>query len=155
MRKNLVWLAVWIMVLTGALGPGTGLAQNQLQQLLEQGALQMQNQQFDEAIATFQKALKEEPQSAVTYNLLGMAYRFKFNQVRNQELKKQEIEAFKKAVDIDPTYWVALINLGATYYYMGEKAKAAPLFKKALSLNPNHPEKAEFEKMIKEGKEKP
>ena len=80
-----------------------------------------------------------------------MAYRFKYNQVRNQELKQQEIAAFKKAVDIDPNYWVALINLGTTYYYQGDKAKAAPLFKKALSINPNHPEKAQLEKMIQEG----
>jgi tetratricopeptide (TPR) repeat protein len=80
-----------------------------------------------------------------------MAYRFKYNQVRNQELKQQEIAAFKKPVDIDPNYWVALINLGATYYYQGEKSKAAPLFQKALTLNPNHPDKAQLEKMIQEG----
>jgi tetratricopeptide (TPR) repeat protein len=75
--------------------------------------------------------------------------------VRSQDLKNQEIAAFKKALEIDPNYWVALINLGATYYYLGEKAKAAPLFKKALSLNPNHPEKAELEKMIQEDEKKP
>jgi Flp pilus assembly protein TadD len=155
MQRMLVWSVVWLLWLSAVLGPGTGQAQNPLQQLLEQGALQMQRQQFDEAIATFQKALKEEPQSAVTYNLLGMAYRLKYNQVRNQELKKQEIEAFQKAVKIDPTYWVALINLGATYYYLGDKAKAAPLFKKALTLNPNHPERAQFEKMMREGGERP
>ncbi len=155
MPNLLVWTAVGLLGLSAALGPGTGQAQSQLQQLLEQGALQMQRQQFDEAIATFQKALKEEPQSAVTYNLLGMTYRLTYNQVRNQELKRQEIESFKKAVEIDPTYWVALINLGATYYYQGDKAKAAPLFKKALTLNPNHPERAQFEKMMREGGERP
>ncbi len=41
-----------------------------------------------------------------------------------------------------------MINLGATYHYMGEKAKAVALFKQALNVNPNHPEKAELEKMI-------
>lgn len=155
MQHMLVWSAIWLLWLSVALGPGTGQAQNQLQQLLEQGALQMQRQQFDEAIATFQQALKVEPQSAVTYNFLGMAYRLKYNQVRSQELKRQEIEAFKKAVEIDPTYWVALINLGATYYYLGDKVKAAPLFKKALTLNPNYPERAQLEKMMREGGERP
>jgi Tfp pilus assembly protein PilF len=48
-----------------------------------------------------------------------------------------------------------MINLGVTYYGQGEKAKAAPLFKKALALNPQHPEKAEFEKMIAEGESRP
>jgi tetratricopeptide (TPR) repeat protein len=155
MRKMLVWSAVVMMFLAAGLAPPKGWAISQAQKLLEQGAGQMEKKQYDQAIATFKKALKEEPQSAVTYNLLGMAYRFKYNQVRSQDLKNQEIAAFKKAIEIDPNYWVALINLGATYYYMGEKAKAAPLFKKALSLNPNHPEKAQLEKMIQEGEKKP
>lgn len=91
-------------------------AQTQVQKLLDQAAGQMKQQQYDQAIATLNQALKEEPKSATVYNLLGMAYRFKYNQVRNQELKQQEIAAFKKAIEIDPNYWVALINLGATYY---------------------------------------
>jgi tetratricopeptide (TPR) repeat protein len=155
MRKMLVWSAALFLLLVFGLGPGEGQAQNQAQKLMEQGTGQMEKQQFDQAIATFKRALQEEPKSAVIYNLLGMAYRFKYNQVRNQELKRQEIAAFEKAIDIDPNYWVALINLGATYYNMGEKAKAAPLFKKALTLNPNHPEKAQLEKIIKEGEKGP
>jgi tetratricopeptide (TPR) repeat protein len=155
MRKMLVWSAALFLLLVFGLGPGEGQAQNQAQKLMEQGTGQMEKQQFDQAIATFKRALQEEPKSAVIYNLLGMAYRFKYNQVRNQELKRQEIAAFEKAIDIDPNYWVALINLGATYYNMGEKAKAAPLFKKALTLNPNHPEKAQLEKIIKEGEKVP
>jgi len=91
----------------------------------------------------------------VAYNLLGMAYRMKFLQLHNPELRAQEIAAFQKAIDLDPGYWVALINLGATYFYQGDKAKAAPLFKKALALNPNHPEKAQIEKMMAEGTGQP
>jgi tetratricopeptide (TPR) repeat protein len=155
MQKMLVWSAMVMLLLAACLAPETCQAQSQAQKLLEQGAGQMEKKQFDQAIATFKKALQEEPRSAVTYNLLGMAYRFKYNQVRSQDLKNQEIAAFKKAIEIDPNYWVALINLGATYYYMGEKAQAAPLFKKALSLSPNHPEKAQLEKMIQEGEKKP
>lgn len=156
MRKLLLWSAAWLVLLTPGLMPEKSGAQSQeAQKFVEQGAGQMEKQQFDQAIASFKKALKEEPKSAAIYNLLGMAYRFKYNQVRSQELKQQEIAAFKKAVDIDPNYWVALINLGATYYFMGDKAKAAPLFKKTLKLNPEHPEKAQLEKMIREGEKKP
>ena len=154
MRKILVWSAVFIMIVAVVLTSARSWAISQAQKLVEEGVGQMQKKHYDQAIATFQKALQEEPQSATTYNLLGMAYRFKYNQVRNQDLKNKEIAAFKKAVKIDPNYWVALINLGATYYYMGEKDKAAPLFKKALSINPNHPEKAQLEKMIQEGEKK-
>ncbi|MFW6112784.1 MAG: tetratricopeptide repeat protein [Thermodesulfobacteriota bacterium] len=157
MRNILVRLVCSVMVLlflTFGLSPSKCHAQTQVQKLMDQGTKQMQNQKYDQAIATFKKALKEEPKSAALYNLLGMAYRFKYNQVRNQELKQQEIEAFKKAIEIDSNYWVALINLGATYYHQGDKAKAAPLFEKALAINPDHPQKAELEKMIQEGKKK-
>jgi tetratricopeptide (TPR) repeat protein len=155
MRKILVWSAVVIMIVAAGLLPEKCYTQNQAQELLEHGAGLMEKKKYDQAIATFKQAIKKEPNSASTYNLLGMAYRFKYNQVRSQDLKNQEIAAFKKAIEIDPNYWVALINLGATYYYIGERAKAAPLFKKALSLNPNHPEKAQLEKMIQEGEQKP
>ena len=155
MRKILVWSAVVIMLLVVGLASEKGWAVDQLQKLVEEGAVQMQKKQYDQALATFKQALKVEPQSAVIYNLLGMAYRFKYNEVRNKDLKNQEIAAFKKAIEIDPTYWIALINLGATYYYMGEKAQAAPLFKKALTINPNHPDKVQLEKMIQEGEKKP
>ena len=155
MQNKLVWSAAMLMCLILGLASGKCQAQNQGQKLIEEGAAQMEKQQFDQAIATFKQALQKEHRSAVIYNLLGMAYRFKYNQVRNQELKQQEINAFQKAVEVDPNYWVALINLSATYYYMGEKAKAAPLFKKALTLNPNHPEKVQLEKMIQEAEKRP
>ena len=121
---------------------------------MQEGIAHFQKQEYDQAIASYQKAIQLAPKSAAAYNLLGMAYRFKYNQLRNPELRAQEIGAFEKAVEIDPQYWVAMINLGVTYYDQGDKARAAALFKKALSLNPNHPEKAEFEKMIAEGEGK-
>lgn len=154
MRNILVWSLAVLMLLAFSLAPEQTAAQTQVKKLMDQGTAQMKKQQYDQAIATFKKALKEEPKSAALYNLLGMAYRFKYLQVRNQKLREQEIAAFKKAIEIDPNYWVALINLGVTYYQQGEKAKAAPLFKKALALNPDHPEKAQLEKMIQEGMKK-
>ncbi|MGQ9687442.1 MAG: tetratricopeptide repeat protein [Desulfobaccales bacterium] len=153
--KKAWWIAAGLLVLAVGLMPVWAEAKNQAQKLVEQRTALMEKQQFDEALATFQKALKEEPNSAVIYNLMGMAYRFKYNQVRNQKLRQQEIAAFQKAIEVDPNFWVALINLGVTYYQSGNKTKAAPLLKKALSLKPDHPEKAQFEKMIQEGGEKP
>jgi tetratricopeptide (TPR) repeat protein len=155
MRKILVWSAVLIMVMAVVLTSAKSWAVSQAQRFMEQGADKMEKKHYDQAIASFKQAIKANPDSAETYNLLGMAYRHKYNQVHIKDLKDQEIAAFQKAIEADPNNWVALINLGATYYYMGEKAKAAPLFKKALSLNPNHPEKAQLEKMIQEGENKP
>jgi len=122
---------------------------------LQEGFVHFQKQEYDQAIASYQKAIRLDPKAAAAYNMLGMAYRFKFQQLRNPELQAQEIAAFEKAVELDPKYWVAMINLGTTHYSRGDKAKAAPWFKKALALNPEHPEKAQIEKMIAEGEAKP
>ncbi len=139
-----------VMVLIALMGCGGDSAEKNL----EQGVAHFQKQEYDLAIQSYEKAIKLEPKSAAAYNLLGMAWRFKYNQLANPDFKKKEIEAFQKAVEIDPKYWVAMLNLAATYYYQGEKAKAAPLFKQVLALNPQHPEKLQLEKMIAEGEGK-
>ncbi len=128
-----------------------GCAGDNAEKYLQQGIGHFQKHEYDLAIQSYQRALELEPKSAVAYNLLGMAYRFKYNQLANPDLKKKEIEAFQKAIEVNPDYWMAMINLGATYYYQGNKAKAAPLFQKALILNPQNPEKPQLEKMIAEG----
>jgi tetratricopeptide (TPR) repeat protein len=101
---------------------------------LQEGFVHFQKQEYDQAIISYQKAVKLEPKAAAAYNMLGMAYRFKFQQLRNPDFQAQEMAAFSKALELDPNYWVAMINLGTTYYFRGEKAKAAPWFKKALAL---------------------
>ena len=122
---------------------------------MQAGFINFQKQEYDQAIANFQKAVELEPRAAAGYNMLGMVYRFKATQLGLPELRAKEVAAFQQALEIDPNYGVALINLGVTYYGQGEKAKAAPLFKKALALNPQHPERARFEKMIAEGEAQP
>ena len=122
---------------------------------MQEGFINFQQQKYDEAIASYEKAIKLEPRAAAAYNMIGMAYRFKYNQLGVPEFRQKEMAAFQKAVEIDPKNWVAMINLATDYYADGQKDKAAPLFKKALELNPNHPEKAKIQKMIAAGEAKP
>jgi tetratricopeptide (TPR) repeat protein len=122
--------------------------------LLEEGQKLFGQKKYDEAIAKYNQALEISPNSAVAYNLLGMAYRFKYNAERDRSLREKEIEAFKKAIECDSTYWIAHINLASTYYYSGNEEEAIPLFEKGLELNPEHPEKEQIEKMIEEFKSK-
>jgi len=145
--------AIFIAMFLAAL-VGCGGGEN-AEKYLQEGVAHFQKQEYDQAIASYEKAIKLDPKAAAAYNLLGMAYRFKYNQLGKPELRQKEIEAFQKAIEVDPKYWVGMINLGATYYFMGDKAKAAPLFKKALEINSNHPEKAQIEKMIAEGEKQP
>jgi cytochrome c-type biogenesis protein CcmH/NrfG len=139
------------MLLAATLGCGGDNAEKYIQE----GFVNFQQQKYDEAIASYEKAIKLEPKAATAYNMIGMAYRFKYNRLGAPELRQKEMAAFQKAVEIDPKNWVAMINLATDYYADGEKGKAADLFKKALELNPDHPEKAQIEKMITAGESKP
>jgi tetratricopeptide (TPR) repeat protein len=149
MYKFIVGLVV-LLILTSCGGGG-----ETAEKYMQDGFINFQKQNYDQAIADFQKAVKLEPRAAAAYNMLGMAYRHKAAKLGIAELRAKEIEAFQNALQADPQYWVAMINLGVTYYGQGEKAKAAPLFKKALALHPQHPEKAQFEKMIAAAEAKP
>jgi tetratricopeptide (TPR) repeat protein len=140
-----------LMLLAALMGCGGESAE----QYMQAGFVNFQQQKYDEAIANYEKAIKLQPQASTAYNMMGMAYRFKYNQLGVPEFRAKEIAAFQKAVEIDPKNWVALINLATDYYADGQKAKAAPLFKKALELNPTHPEKLTLEKMIAEGESHP
>jgi tetratricopeptide (TPR) repeat protein len=117
---------------------------------LQEGFIAFQQQNYDQAIENYEKAIAMGTKSPGAYNMLGLAYRFKHQQTKEPRLQENEIISFQKALDIDPKNWAAMINLGNTYYSRGEKIKAATWFRQALALNPNHPEKAKIEKMIGE-----
>jgi len=140
-----------VMLLLTLLGCGG----DQGEKYLQAGFTYFQQHDYDRAIENYERAIALGAKSPGAYNMLGMAYRFKYQQTGKPELQQNEIDAFEKAVSIDPKYWVAMINLGTTYYSRGDQAKAIPWFKKALALNPNHPERAQIEKMIAAGAKAP
>ncbi|MBS3741930.1 MAG: tetratricopeptide repeat protein [Candidatus Cloacimonetes bacterium] len=130
--------------------PGCSRKERDAEVFFEDGRELFQQKKYSEAIEKYEKGLSKEPNNAVGYNLLGMAYRFRFNETGAQEYKEKEIAAFKKAVDLDPKYWVAYKNLAASLYYQGRKKEAVPYIEKALELQPNDPEKELLHKWIKE-----
>ncbi len=143
-----MWRLILVVILLPAL---LGCGSDQSEQYLQAGFANFQQHDYDKAIENYEKAISLGTKSPAAYNFLGMSYRFKFQQTGKPELQQNEIDAFQKAVNLDPKYWVAMVNLGTTYYSRGEKAQAAAWFKKALALNPNHPERAQLERMIAEG----
>ena len=140
-----------LMLLTALMGCSGDSAEKYMQA----GFVDFQQQKYDEAIANYEKAIKLQPRAAAAYNMIGMACRFKYNKLGVPEFRQKEMAAFQKAVEIDPKNWVAIINLATDYYAAGQKAKAAPLFKRALELNPDHPEKLALQRMIAEGASHP
>ncbi len=153
-RRGIRWVRVLGTLALAALA-ACGGGDKSAQKLFDRGAAHYAKRDYDRAIADFQEGLKLEPNSAVGYNLLGMAYRWKYNTVRAGEWKEREVEAFRLAVAADTTFWPAYVNLGASLYYMGKKREAAPLFNRALVLNPDLPDREELEKFIREGGAEP
>lgn len=118
---------------------------------LEEGAALISKGKYDEAIKKYQKGLRLEPRSAVGYNYLGVAYGYKYEQLRSLDWREKEIEAFRKAIELDPNFFRPYFNLGITYHNMGKPKEAAKYFKKCLEIYPEHPKRELIEKMILEG----
>jgi tetratricopeptide (TPR) repeat protein len=88
---------------------------------MQAGFADFQQQKYDEAIANYQKAIQLQPRDAAAYNMIGMAYRFKYNKQPVPEFRQKEMAAFGKAIEIDPKNWVAMTNLANDYYAAGQK----------------------------------
>lgn len=125
--------------------------QKNAQYYFEEGAKLLEKGDYDQAIVQYQKGLELDPKSEVGYNLLGMACRMQYNKTGDILWRHKEIISFNQSLEVNPDYMPALVNLGATYYYAGEKGKAVPYFRHALEVYPNHPEADEIRAMITEG----
>lgn len=144
--KNIVLLLIILLSF------GCTSQKQDAQDLFNEGASLSQKGNFTAAIRKYQEGLAIDPSDPVGYNLLGMAYRYRFNQTGTQEYKENEIGAFKKAIELDPKFWVAYKNLAVSLYYQGRKKEAVPYLEKALELQPNDPEKPVILRWIEKGK---
>lgn len=108
------------------------------------GRIRTAQKQHPAAIEIFKHAATLEPQNARVYQLLGEAYL----------LAKQGTlgaEALNKAIELDPTGMAELhLQLAHLYQLAKAPALAAAEYKKFLAKVPDHPDKAKFEKFIKE-----
>jgi tetratricopeptide (TPR) repeat protein len=110
--------------------------------------------EIDQAIASYQKAIEDNPHPEGVYYNLGMAFRKKGDLDR-------AIAYYKKALDLKPDYAEARNNLGYAYLKKGFVEMAIEELTDALSIDPNLPEaynnlgnayvkKGELEKAIAE-----
>jgi len=152
MKSNICNFSLPALFLIISFGSGCNDRRSNAEGILNEGARLFQQGKYDEAIQKYNEALEEDPRSAAGYNLLGMAYRFKFNQTGAVEFKEKEIASFKKAIEIDSSFWAAYKNLSASLYYRGRKREAVPFLEKALELQPEDPEKGILLQWIEEGK---
>jgi len=83
--------------------------------------------------ATHYKRAVELAASAQLHNYLGTALNY-------QGYFPQAVKQFQKAIELNPNYAPAYMNLGITYYYMKRFNESVASETKSISLNPNNPE---------------
>lgn len=154
LRRTRVLLAVIILLLVAA-GVSIGLyftfrETGSAGDLFKKGELAFAKGEYEKAIDYYRAGLEKEPSSSAGYNLLGMAYRFLYHETGSTKYRQEEINAFENSVELDPDNMMPLVNLGFTLYYQGNKSEAAVYLKKALEVYPDHPDRVEIEKMIRE-----
>ncbi|MBM4147185.1 MAG: tetratricopeptide repeat protein, partial [Nitrospira sp.] len=93
------------------------------------GVVLFNNQQYDEAIVNFQRALELNPKLLHAYNYIGNAL---------QEKKKYDeaISYYKKALALNPYFIGAHYNLGDAFLDKGQLDKAIACYQQAIKLDP-------------------
>ncbi len=140
-----------VLAMTATLIPGLIFLFGETQsadELIRMGSSSFKEGNYDRAIDLYAKAAKKDPLRAEAHNLLGMAYRMKYRTTNNPKYREKEVQSFKKAIEIDPRNVSALVNLGTTLYDMNKRQEAVPYLRKALEIQPDHPDRAQIEELI-------
>jgi Tfp pilus assembly protein PilF len=90
------------------------------------GAVYLNNNNLDEAIRLFNKALSVDPRHYQSLNALGLAYSMK------GDLREAE-KSFRKCLEVSPNFMEAHNNLGMIYQEMGFLDKAEEEFKRVIA----------------------
>lgn len=99
--------------------------------LLNEGEYLLNRGECDKALAIFQGVLKTKPESASIRILMGKAY----EELKNYEKAHQ---LYKEAIDKNPHYLRAHINLAEFHIKVGDKKEGLKSLENAAMLNPNN-----------------
>lgn len=102
---------------------------NDTQYLIELGNAYKEKGMLNEAIDTYQKVLKMEPENVQVHYDLGMAY-------SNKGLYKKAVSELKSTIEIDQNMPEAHYNLGMVYYKQDKMDMAISEYKLTLNLLP-------------------
>ncbi len=98
--------------------------------LVQAGEVWFRLQNYDKAIALFEKAVEINPSDPRLYNWLGMCHR---------RLKQgaKALEHYKKALIMDPDDFNLHYNIGRVHFMLTDYANARKSYEEALRLNPD------------------
>lgn len=96
---------------------------------LDLGNIHYKLRQYEEAISTYQKALRMDPDQVQVYNNLGLAF--------ERKGEPQEAAAcYEKAIQLDSRFLLPYINLGAFYRSAGKYDMARKQYLQVLQIQP-------------------
>jgi tetratricopeptide (TPR) repeat protein len=98
---------------------------------LAEGEERLAVEDWDGAIAAFQKAIAAAPSSALAHSKLGVAC------VHKGQWDEAQV-AFSKAIQLDPRYAPAHSNLGNVYRERGRLDEAVVSYQKAIAMDPDY-----------------
>lgn len=96
------------------------------------GDLYRQQNRFEEAIQSYQQALKQEPNNLEVIGNLGITYKANHN-------LEEAISCYQKIIELNPRSLPAWGNLGNVYQEQRKFEEALHCYKKTLELDPNNP----------------
>lgn len=116
--------------------------QGNLRSMVEQGQAQLNSGNARAAIATFQQVTASNPDFAPGFFYLGYA-------LAKEGQHQQAVDAFQKALSLDPSQKESVINIASNYQSLGDIPQAINWYQRYLKENPNSPKAKDIAGRIK------
>lgn len=130
-------VAAWVLCASCSSGStSSGPAPDSAAGLLEQAQKAYQAGLTDKAIGLCQQSLGKDPKHTKAYLLLGISHRLAHERAPDQGHQTKEIEAFAKAVELDPGSLTARVNLASSLLRQGDRKRASAQLEKAAAMAP-------------------
>ncbi|MEZ4489396.1 MAG: tetratricopeptide repeat protein [Cyanobacteriota/Melainabacteria group bacterium] len=104
--------------------------QGNLRSMVEQGQAQLNSGNARAAVATFQQVTASNSDFAPGFFYLGYA-------LAKEGQHQQAIDAFQRALSLDPSQKESVINIASNYQSLGDIAQAINWYQRYLKENPN------------------
>ena len=100
------------------------------------GGAYILQKEFEQAIPILERALEQEPDNEMIWTNLGAAH-LGNPILANEEQQSKALQAFERAIEINPIAPNVHYNLGLIHRDRGEIEKALLRFRQAIQANPN------------------
>jgi len=115
-------------------------AKRQAQSLVDQGKELYKNDQDEQAVEAFKKAISQDPNNAEAHLRLGMSYAALGKKPESDDEYKKAIELFKKRIQADSKDADAFFYLGEAHTFLHQDEEAARSYRQATRLKPDDEE---------------